>query len=261
LFNAGLVAVLFGPANDCQTMNEDGQTDGITNINDTPTTDTLGGCNACNTHASIVSDDDGGYLRLFIGQYYGNCGAVSFDAPGPSQPAGSTVSLRATATGCDAPQYEFWIRFLNGKWYVKQPYSINPIFDWDSSGFPPGVYYVVVHVKQSGHTAAYEAYASARVTLTGCTGATLGQQSSTSHAGTDVTFPASSSGCPDPVYRFWIRDIHGTWHLMQTASSNTWTWHNAGWGKGTYRIVVWVNENNSYMGRPQTYAFKDHVLN
>ncbi len=71
LFASGLIAVLFGAGNSCQTSYMDGQKDGVTNNGGTPTTDALGYCNACNTHASTSTDDDGGYLRTFVGQYYG----------------------------------------------------------------------------------------------------------------------------------------------------------------------------------------------
>jgi hypothetical protein len=70
LFTSGLIAVLFGSGNSCQTTNTDARADGITNNNGAPTTDTLGYCNACNTHTSTVADDDGGFLRVFVGQYY-----------------------------------------------------------------------------------------------------------------------------------------------------------------------------------------------
>jgi hypothetical protein len=67
---AGLVAVLFGAGNGCQTNNTDVRGDGVTNNSGQPTTDLLGGCSACNTHMSIVKDDDGGFLRIFVGRYY-----------------------------------------------------------------------------------------------------------------------------------------------------------------------------------------------
>ena len=82
LTSAGLVAVLFGKANACQTTYVDFGTkdlggplgDGVTNNGGVPTTDLAGGCNACNTHVSTVADDDGGYLRIFVGQYYAGAG-------------------------------------------------------------------------------------------------------------------------------------------------------------------------------------------
>ena len=70
LYSAGLVAVLFGAGNGCQTNNTDVQGDGITNNGGTATTDLAGWCSACNTHTAGFSDDDGGFLRLFVGQYY-----------------------------------------------------------------------------------------------------------------------------------------------------------------------------------------------
>jgi hypothetical protein len=70
LVNAGLVAVLFGAGNGCQTNNWDLRGDGVTNNNGQTTTDLLGYCNACNTSTSVYADDDGGYLRIFVGQYY-----------------------------------------------------------------------------------------------------------------------------------------------------------------------------------------------
>src|SRR5207245_6839635 len=75
LLSAGLIAVLFGAGNQCQTTYLDGAKDGVTNNGGATTTDALGGCAACNTHTSTVADDDGGFLRQFVGQYYAaaNC--------------------------------------------------------------------------------------------------------------------------------------------------------------------------------------------
>jgi hypothetical protein len=72
LFRAGLVAVLFGAGNECQTAYTDAQKDGVTNNNGVPTSDSGGRCNACNTRTSTWPDDDGGYLRIFVGEYYKN---------------------------------------------------------------------------------------------------------------------------------------------------------------------------------------------
>jgi hypothetical protein len=67
---AGIQAVLFGAGNAGQTTYTDAKGDGITNNNGVPTTDLLGGCNACNTHVSSYADDDGGYLRIFVYRFY-----------------------------------------------------------------------------------------------------------------------------------------------------------------------------------------------
>jgi hypothetical protein len=61
---AGVIAVLFGPGNG-GTMNIDAMHDGVTN----PAPVTSYECNACNNHASSYPDDDGGFLRIFVGMY------------------------------------------------------------------------------------------------------------------------------------------------------------------------------------------------
>ena len=69
---AGIIAVLFGPGNG-GTMNIDAMHDGVTNAAPISTYE----CNRCNNHASIYPDDDGGYLRIFVGQYMKNPVAIS----------------------------------------------------------------------------------------------------------------------------------------------------------------------------------------
>jgi hypothetical protein len=64
---AGVIAVLFGPGNG-GTMNTDAMHDGVTN----PAPISTYECNFCNTHVSVYTDDDGGYLRIFVGQYMQN---------------------------------------------------------------------------------------------------------------------------------------------------------------------------------------------
>jgi hypothetical protein len=61
----GVAAVLFGPGNDGTTV-DDADHDGVTN----PAPISSFQCDRCNTHLSAYPDDDGGYLRLFVGAYY-----------------------------------------------------------------------------------------------------------------------------------------------------------------------------------------------
>ena len=70
---AGIVAVLFGKANGGQTNYTDDLGDGVTNNNGVPTSGFQ--CSACNTHTAQFADDDGGFLRIFVGQYY-SCGTT-----------------------------------------------------------------------------------------------------------------------------------------------------------------------------------------
>ncbi len=80
LLRAGLIAVLFGSGNSCQTTYTDDQKDGVTNNHGMPTTDHAGHCSACDTHTSVWADDDGGYLRVFVGRYYASLGPGSRSA-------------------------------------------------------------------------------------------------------------------------------------------------------------------------------------
>jgi hypothetical protein len=65
--HAGIIGVLFGGANGSTEYNDADQ-DGTTN----PAPISTFQCKQCNTHQSQYPDDDGGYLRIFVGQYYKN---------------------------------------------------------------------------------------------------------------------------------------------------------------------------------------------
>ena len=69
LWSAGIVAVMFGAGNTCQTTYNDARGDGVTNNGGAPITDVQGGCTACNQTTSTVADDDGGYLRSAVAAY------------------------------------------------------------------------------------------------------------------------------------------------------------------------------------------------
>jgi hypothetical protein len=54
-------------------------------------------CNQCNNHTSSYSDDDGGYLRINLGQYYKNGGYALGSSGGAGAPT-PTTAPDATAT-------------------------------------------------------------------------------------------------------------------------------------------------------------------
>ena len=97
---AGIVGVLFGPGNGGTTAT-DGRRDSITNGSGAPISSYQ--CARCNTQVSVYPDDDGGYLRLQLGQYYTH---DAYPLPGagnaaPAPEATATPARRAspTATG------------------------------------------------------------------------------------------------------------------------------------------------------------------
>ena len=74
---AGIIAVLFGSGGNGGSTYTDATGDGVTN----PAPVSTFQCNLCNTHTSVWSDDDGGYLRIFVGNYYAGTPATAPDAP------------------------------------------------------------------------------------------------------------------------------------------------------------------------------------
>jgi len=68
----------------------------VTNNNGVPTSGFQ--CNACNTHTAQVSDDDGGFLRIFVGQYY-SCGTTPALTPVPAASATPTFYFAEGFTG------------------------------------------------------------------------------------------------------------------------------------------------------------------
>jgi hypothetical protein len=99
--NAGVIGVLFGPGNG-GTNATDVRRDGVTN----PVPISTYQCNMCNDHQSQYPDDDGGYLRIYLGQYYksggynlgsGGSGGSPTPTPTPTPPSGGGTGSTCTA--------------------------------------------------------------------------------------------------------------------------------------------------------------------
>ena len=182
------------------------------------------------------------------------CTSAALSPANSTQPAGSTVAFTASSAGCPNPLYEFFVQYPDGTWYLKQGWGAAT-FNWDTSGLVPGAYTVHAWVNNQG--TGHDAIGSATVILTGCTSAAL----SSAAAGNMITFTASSAGCPNPVYEFFLLDPSGVWHLEQGFSAtNSWTWNSAGWAKGTYTIHVWANQQGADTGRYETIGSNIYTL-
>lgn len=90
--NAGIAAVLFGPGNG-GTMITDARRDGVTN----PAPIATYQCDRCDTHTSTYPDDDGGYLRIYVGQYYRH-GALPLPLSLTANTPASPTATRSAAT-------------------------------------------------------------------------------------------------------------------------------------------------------------------
>ncbi len=96
--NAGVIGVLFGPGNGGTSV-FDNQNDGVTN----PTPISTFECNFCNNHTSSYPDDDGGFLRIFLGQYYRNgTYPLSGVVPTPTPRTAATATSVPTTTATPA---------------------------------------------------------------------------------------------------------------------------------------------------------------
>jgi hypothetical protein len=180
-----------------------------------------------------------------------------------TQLAGTTVSLAATSAGCPKPVYAYWVKYPNGTWYLKRPFSATTAWAWNTAGLAPGKYVVHVWANQAGaDTKSLDAMAESVIVLAPpCTAAKVTPVSGSGPAGTPVTFTGSASGCPNPVYQFWIQDTKGIWHKVQAWSAKaSWTWSNTGWGKGTYKVHVWINEPGSSLSTYQSLGESTYTL-
>ena len=182
------------------------------------------------------------------------CSAVTLAFnPASPQTAGASVGLTGSATGCPNPQYEFWVQPPGGAWSLLQSYGATPTATWNTSGMAAGTYLFDVWARQSGSTADWEAHISPNPTYTlqapvVCTAVTWNAPSPASPQapGTQVALNVSSTGCPNPVYQFWVQPQGGVWSILQpysaSASAN---WNTTGLATGTYAFDVWAKQSGS----------------
>ena len=248
LFNSGLVAVLFGAGNSCQTTYDDARGDGVTNNGGVATTDALGGCNACNTNTSVYPDDDGGYLRIFVRAYYTACKSASLmpSVPGPQTP-GASIAFTASSTGCTSPEYRFFLQPPGGSWAAQTAYG-GAVWTWNTAGLSAGIYGVGVWVRAGGSGAAYEAYWIGTYTLSvaTCTSASLATATASPQApGALITFNAVATGCPGAQFRFWMIPHGSVWTMQRDYGAASWVWDTTALTPGTYELGVWARQPGS----------------
>lgn len=186
------------------------------------------------------------------------CPTVSLTAqPASPQPAGTQVQLTAAASGCPNPRYAFWqLSPGSSTWQLAQGYGTGTSLSWSSSGKLPGTYRFIVWARDAssigvaGNTlGSWDAYAmsSYSVLSTACAAVTASASPVSALSGSQVTVAATSMGCSNPLYEFWLLGP-GTsrWQLVQAYSSNpALTWMTGGAPAGTYGLSIWVEDANS----------------
>jgi len=206
-----------------------------------------------------TADGGGRYDARSSGSYalVKPCSAVSYAfSPASAAKAGTAVTITASASGCANPLYQFWMAAPGGSWQMLQAYSTSSTFNWSTTGAVAGTYSVSVWVRDSGSIGTtadgggrYDARSSGFYTLTStpCSAAGYSVSPAFSAAlGTPVTITASSSGCPNPLYQFWMAAPGGSWQMVQAYStSSTFNWSTTGGVAGTYSLSVWVRDASS----------------
>jgi len=187
---------------------------------------------------------------------------VAFTPPSPvRQGSGTAVTLTASSSGCPNPQYEFWMRPSGSSaWQLVQPYSTSPTYQWNTTGAAAGTVYFGAWVRDSGSTKTYESFVSAPFSLISpCSAATesFSPASPVAHGtGASITITAGASGCPSPVYEFWMKPSgSSTWQLLRGYSATpTYTWNTRGAPAGTEVIGVWARDAGSSAAYDAVYS-------
>ena len=178
----------------------------------------------------------------------------------PPQTPGTTITLTASSTGCSSPTYEFWLLPPGGALTIERGYG-DASWDWNTTGFAPGLYWVGVWARQAGSIAKYDTYftGSFQLTVPLCTSATLG--ASPQASGTAITFTASSSGCSAPRYEFWEQAPGGVWKVVQSWDTGaTFSWNSTGAPVGDYNFAVTALATGS-PGPYDSYALATFSIN
>src|SRR5258708_29228110 len=130
-----------------------------------------------------------------------------------------------------------------------QDYSSTSTYSWTSTATAGG-YYLGVHARELGSSAAFESLTSIPYTLTSraCTSVNASAAPASPQApGTAVTFTGAAATCPNPLYQFWIlTPSSSAWAIAQAYSvMATFNWSTTGQTGGLYRFSVWARDSSS----------------
>jgi len=164
-------------------------------------------------------------------------------------------------------------------WQLGQAYSSSPTFDVNTIGKLAGIYHFSIWAQDSASPGngsnslgSWDGYGSAQFTVNPayCSAITVAAAPpSTAALGTPVAITGSASGCPAPLYEFWmLAPGASTWALAQAYSANpTFNWPTTGKPQGAYVISVWARDASSggiggnVLGTWDKYATVQYKLN
>jgi spore germination protein YaaH len=187
------------------------------------------------------------------------CASVAGSAaPALTSTTGTAVTITGNASGCPNPRYEFWILPPGSStWTIAQAYSSSATYSWNTNGLTIGTYHFSVWVRDTSSLGTScnslgcnDTFAAVSYTLTSrnCASVTASAApASPVTPGTAVNFTGVASGCPNPLYQFWIlAPGASTWSVAQSYSAGaTLSWNTTGLPAGVYRFGVWVRDASS----------------
>jgi len=190
-----------------------------------------------------------------------SCSSATLSAAPPTlTSSGMTVVETASATcqggygypyGAGTPKFRFWEFDPGSRWSMVQDYSTSNTHNWNTTGLPNGDYRLEVDVLSidEPNSQGYDVVSLIHFIIgpAPCTtaGLSVAPPSGTGATGGTMTMTGSSTGCTNPVYRFWIFDAGGTrWSMVQDYSATTThTWGPVGtYHVGQYKMEVDVRD-------------------
>jgi hypothetical protein len=201
------------------------------------------------------------------------CASLAASAsPASPQGSGVPVTFTGTASGCPHPIYQFWILAPGGSWKVAQAFSTTATFNWNTTGLVAGNYLYTIWVRDSGSAGTtcnsfgcYDAIfpgTAYMLTTTPCASLfASASPASPQVSSTPVTFTGVASGCPHPLYQFWILAPGGSWKIVQAYSTTaTFNWNTTGLPAGTYMYTVWVRDSGSAGSTCNSFGCYDAIF-
>lgn len=185
----------------------------------------------------------GGY---FIGNVCSTTNTFSFSPTSP-QPAGTVVSLSATATcsGGATPEFRYGYFTPAGSLvYINAGYSSAPV-PWDTTG-RAGNTTLLVYTRAVGNSSVEESYKYGSYTVGAaaslCSSAGISASPPSPRvAGALVTLSGTASPCATPEYQFLYRVFgNNPWLLLRDWGASTVNWDTTGLASGTYELLVWA---------------------
>jgi len=168
---------------------------------------------------------------------------------------GTQVTITGSASVCPNPRYEFWVRAPGKAWALAQAYSLTATFTWTTKGKVAGSYLFSVWARDTSSLGTkgtspntYDAFGSLSYTLTWPACTTMSESEAppgTADSATTVAITGNATGCPTPLYEFWMEPPGGPWTLVKQYSLNaTFDWTTTGKPAGTYNFSVWARDLN-----------------